>query len=135
MFAWIVNVGASLAIMSNTVQGLISFHKPDYVPQGWHATLFMYAFIVVPVLCNLALRRMLNTLETVGGIFHVLFFIVVIAVMATMSERSTPEFVFKTLTNDVSGWTNPGVSWCLGLLTTVFPITSFDGVLHMSKFP
>ncbi|KAF2252416.1 amino acid transporter, partial [Trematosphaeria pertusa] len=131
VFAWIFNVGASLSILANMVQGLILFHKPSYEPKQWHGTLFMYAFIVVPVLCNFALRRTLNTLETIGGICHVLFFITVIAVLAVTAERSTTDFVFKTLTHDVSGWTNPGVAWCLGLLTTVFPITSFDGVLHM----
>jgi amino acid transporter len=116
------------------VQGLIIFHNPDYEPKRWHATMLMYAFIVAPVLCNLVLRRVLNTLETIGGICHVLFFIATITVLSTLAERSTTDFVFKTLTNDVSGWTNPGVAWSLGLLTTVFPITSFDGVLHMSEF-
>jgi amino acid transporter len=133
VFAWIVNVGGSLSVLSNMVQGLVSFHNLDYEPKGWHATMLMYAFIVVPVICNLALRRVLNTLETIGGICHVLFFIATITVLSTLAERSTTDFVFKTLTNDVSGWRNPGVAWCLGLLTTVFPTTGFDGVLHMSE--
>lgn len=131
MFAWIANVGASLSILANMVQGLISFHVPTYEPQRWHGTLLMLAFILAPLLCNLVLRRILNTLETIGGICHVLFFIVVITVLSTLAQRSTTDFVFKTLTHDVSGWSDPGVAWCLGLLTTVFPITSFDGVLHM----
>jgi amino acid transporter len=131
VFAWIVNVGGSLSVLANMVQGLIIFNNENYEPQRWHATMFMWAFIVVPVLCNLFLRRILNTLETVGGIFHVLFFIAAIATLTTLSERSSTEFVFKTLTTDMSGWTNPGIAWSLGLLTTVFPITSFDGVLHM----
>lgn len=92
----------------------------------------MWAFIIGPVICNLFLRRVLNTLETIGGICHVLFFVISIAVLATLAERSTTDFVFNTLTRDVSGWSNPGIAWSLGLLTTVFPITSFDGVLHMS---
>ncbi|KAF2185564.1 amino acid transporter [Zopfia rhizophila CBS 207.26] len=131
VFAWIVNVGGSLSVLSNMVQGLVIFHNETYEPKRWHATMFMWAFIVAPVLCNLFLRRVLNTLETIGGICHVLFFIVVIATLSTLADRSTPEFVFQTLTTDVSGWSNPGVAWSLGLLTTVFPITSFDGVLHM----
>ncbi|PVH99996.1 amino acid transporter [Periconia macrospinosa] len=131
VFAWIFNVGASLSILANTVQGFIIFHNPNYEPKGWHSTLLMYAFIVVPVLANLVLRRTLNTLETIGGIFHVLFFITVITVLSVTAKRSTTAFVFQTLTHNVSGWNNPGVAWCLGLLTTVFPITSFDGVLHM----
>ncbi|TVY88655.1 Choline transport protein [Lachnellula willkommii] len=52
--------------------------------------------------------------------------------MVTLSERSTTEFVFHELWTGLSGWTNPGVSFSLGILTVAFPITSFDGVLHMS---
>jgi hypothetical protein len=114
------------------VQQLVLFHNPTYEPKSWHATFYMWAFIVGPVICNLFLRRVLNVLETIGGICHVLFFVISIAVLTTLAERSTTEFVFNTLTRDVSGWSNPGVAWSLGLLTTVFPITSFDGVLHMS---
>jgi hypothetical protein len=115
------------------VQGLVLFHDETYTPKRWHATMFMWAFIVGPVLCNLFLRRVLNTLETIGGVFHVLFFIAVVITLTTLAERSTTDFVFKTLTTNVSGWSNPGIAWNLGLLTTVFPITSFDGVLHMSR--
>jgi hypothetical protein len=34
--------------------------------------------------------------------------------------------VFNTLTHDISGWTNPGVAFGLGLLTMTFPITGID---------
>jgi hypothetical protein len=93
----------------------------------------MYFFIVAPVLCNLGLRRVLNTMENVAGVCHVLFFIVAVVVLTTMSEKASTDFVFRTLTHDVSGWNNPTVAFSLGLLTTVFPTTSFDGILHMSK--
>jgi len=77
---------------------------------------------------------MLNTLEMIGGICHVLFFIVSIITLVVLAERSTSSFVFNNLWHDVSGWENPGVAFSLGLLTVTFPITSFDGVLHMSQF-
>ena len=95
----------------------------------------MIAFTVVPVIANFYFRRLLTTLEMVGGIIHVVFFVVTIVVMVTLSERSTSSFVFNNLWTDISGWTNPGVAFSLGILTVTFPITSFDGVLHMSKSP
>jgi hypothetical protein len=76
---------------------------------------------------NFYFKRLLNTLETIGGILHVVFFIVTIVVLTVLAQRSTTDFVFKTLVTGVSGWTNPGVSFGIGLLTVIFPVA---GELH-----
>lgn len=152
VFAWMTNVGGSLVVLASMVQGLIIFNDATYVPQGWHAALLMWAFIAVPVACNLWLRRTFNTLETIGGVCHVVFFFACTITLVVLARRSTADFVFTTLIHDVSGWTNPAAAWSIGLLTVTFPITSksgdmyaisytctkieligFDGVLHMSQ--
>ncbi|KAF2864925.1 amino acid/polyamine transporter I [Massariosphaeria phaeospora] len=130
VIAWICNCAAATSISSNTLSGLIIFNNPSYEPKAWHATLFLIALIIVPVLMNLALRRVINYLETLGGILHVIFFVAVVATLTTLAKRSTPEFVFKTLHTN-SGWDNPGVAFSIGMLATAYPISSFDGVLHM----
>lgn len=109
------------------------FWDPSYEMPRWHATLMMIGFTVLTLLLNLFLRRIFNVLETLGGVFHVLFFVAIIAIMATLGERSSPEFVFTELVSGVSGWTNPGVCFNIGLLTTLLPLTGADSVLHMSK--
>jgi choline transport protein len=43
-----------------------------------------------------------------------------------LARRSTPDFVFNTLTTGQSGWTNPGVSWGLGLLTVTFAVSGAE---------
>jgi hypothetical protein len=53
----------------------------------------------------------------IGGILHILLFIVTITTLAAMAQHSTTGFVFKTLVTGVSGWTNPGISFGIGLLT------------------
>jgi amino acid transporter len=132
VIAWICNCAAALSVSSNTLSGLIIFNNPTYEPKAWHATLFLIALIILPVLLNLVIRRVINNLETAGGIFHVIFFVAIVATLTTLSKRSTPSFVFKTLHTD-SGWDNPGVAFSIGMLATAFPISSFDGILHMSK--
>jgi len=94
--------------------------------------MFMWLFIVVPLVFNLYFKRLLNTFETIGGIIHVVFFIVSIATLTALARRSTNQWVWHTLVNDISGWTNPGVSFGLGLLTMTVPIVGADGLLHMS---
>jgi Amino acid permease len=135
IFAWITVTAASPAYLSNIVTGLVIFNYPDYEPQRWQGTLIMWCFVIIPVIWNFWFRRMLNTLEMIGGICHVVFFIVSIITLVVLAQRSSASFVFNTLTADIniSGWTNPGVAFSLGMLTVTFPITSFDGILHMSK--
>lgn len=88
------------------------------------------SFVIVPVILNLALRKVINPLETIGGIFHVLFFISFITMLAVLAKRSTVDFVFNTLHTN-SGWDNRGVAFSIGMLTTAYCVSSFDGVLHM----
>jgi choline transport protein len=69
----------------------------------------------------------------IGGICHVVFFLVSIITLVVLAEKSSAAFVFNNLWHNVSGWNNPGVAFSIGLITVTFPITAFDGVLHMSK--
>lgn len=61
-------------------------------------------------------------------------FIVFVAVLIAKGTRSDTIFVFKTLTTEVSGWNNPGISWGLGLLSMTFSVTGADSVIHMCKY-
>jgi hypothetical protein len=84
----------------------------------------MWGFIIIPVVWNFWFRKLQNSLELIGGICHVIFFIVSIIVLAVLAQHSSSGFVFNTLTHDLSGWTNPAAAWSIGLLTVAFPITS-----------
>lgn len=132
VIAWVCNCAASVSVSSNAVSGLIIFNNPNYEPKAWHATLLLITLIILPVAINLYLRKIVNYLETIGGVFHVIFFVSIVATLLALAKRSTPEFVFKTLHTD-SGWNNPGIAFSIGMLATAYPISSFDGVLHMSK--
>lgn len=109
------------------------FNNEDYVPERWHTSLIMIAVMIIPITCNLWFRKVLTPFEATGGILHIGLFIVYVAVLIAMGTRSSSDFVFKTLTTDVSGWGNPGVSWGLGLLSMTFSVTGADSVLHMCK--
>ncbi|KAF2502854.1 amino acid transporter [Lophium mytilinum] len=132
IFAWICSCTSNPAILSNIIVGLAIFNYPDYVPERWHTTLIMWAFTILPFVANFWFRRLLNPLEAVGAICHVLFFIISIITLVVLAERSTVSYVFETLTHDASGWNNAAVSWGIGLLSVTYPLTGFDGVLHMS---
>jgi choline transport protein len=39
-----------------------------------------------------------------------------------MAQKSSTEYVFQTLTKDVSGWDNSAVAWGIGLITVTYPL-------------
>jgi len=130
--AWIFTASAVTANLANIVTAMIIFNNENYVHHSWHTAMLMWLFIIVPLVFNLYFKKLLNTFETIGGITHVVFFIVSIITLTALSRRSTNEFVWQTLVNDLSGWTNSGVAFGLGLLTMTVPLVGADGLLHMS---
>lgn len=113
VIAWVCSCTGAFSFMSNTLSELIIFNSPSYEPKSWHRTLFLIAFLVVPLVLNLYLKKIINYLETIGGIFHVVFFVAIVTILCTLSKRSTPEYVFKTLHTD-AGWENSGVAFSIG---------------------
>ncbi|KAK1983963.1 amino acid/polyamine transporter I [Colletotrichum cereale] len=130
--AWCFACGGPPSILANIITSLAAFNNEAYEPQRWHTSLVMIATLALPFAANLYLRRLLDVFEVVGGVLHVALFAGFLAVLAAFGRRSSPEYVFKTLTSDVSGWDSPGTSWGLGLLTVTFSVTGFDSVIHMS---
>jgi hypothetical protein len=121
--AWIFAAAGTTANLANQLSALIIFNYPNYDPKPWHVASFMWIFILTPLVFNLCFRKLLNTFETIGGIIHIVFFVVTIVTLTTLAERSTTDFVFKTIVTGVSGWTNPGICFGIGLLTVVNPLT------------
>jgi choline transport protein len=112
-----------VAFLEGTIiQGLVIQNNPNYVPKLWHGTLLTWAVLVLPILCNLFARRILPALEIVGALGHIIFFLVIIITLAVLSPRSTASFVFTTSTTGLSGWSSPGIQWCIGLLSSAFPL-------------
>lgn len=46
--------------------------------------------------------------------------------------KNTASFVSTEVTNS-SGWSNDGVSWQIGLLSTVYPVLGYDSACHLSE--
>jgi choline transport protein len=109
-------------LLGTVIQGLIIFNDETYVPERWHGTLLTWAVLAIPVACNVFARRALAPLEIIGGVTHILFLILFVVTLAVMAPRSTASFVFTQTLTGLSGWSNVGVQWNIGLLSAVFPL-------------
>lgn len=134
VFAWLATAAVGPFIVGSQIQGLAVLIYPDYAPKSWHATLIMWAIMVLPVLANIWGRKLIKPIELVAGVVHLVGWpIVVGTLLACAPTRSPKEFVFETFVSGLSGWTNSGVVFSVGLLTPTFAMAGFDGMLHLSE--
>ena len=133
--AWVATVAQPAYFLATLIQGMVILNHDDYTPKRWHGTLLAWCILAIPVLINIFARRVLPSIEIVGAVTHISFYITFVVTLAVLAPRSSTEFVFKTNVFGLSGWENQPVQWCIGLISATFPLGGFDGVLHMSKFP
>jgi choline transport protein len=67
-----------------------------------------------------------------AGIVHVVALVAIVVVLAVMAPKNTAKFVF-TETSNQSGWSSDGVSWLVGLLSTVYPFLGYDAACHLAE--
>ena len=103
--------------------GLIGINNVNYVPHLWHITLIMWAYLTVCVILSVYARKLLVAIEMFGGIIHIAFFVATVVTLGVMGPRSSAESVFTKSFFGLSGWSNDGVQWCLGLLTSTSLLT------------
>lgn len=133
MFAWCFACAGPPSLLSNIITAVAIFNYEGYIPERWHVSLIMIATLVPPLVCNLWFRKMLNTVEIIGGLLHICLFVIFIVIITVLGSRNSNDAVVKTLVWESSGWNNQGISFGLGMLPATFSLTGSDSVLHMSK--
>ena len=123
VFAWIAAATLLPYFTGSQICGLVILNYPNYVYKGWHATLIGYATILIPFVFNIFARKTLRPIEVIGAIIHFAFFVVFVSVLPALGGRNSAEYVFTANSGGVSGWDNPAIEWCIGLLSAVFPLT------------
>lgn len=107
-------------------------HVDSYEPKGWQTFLLMALFSLIGLVMLTLGQKVLPILQTVSGVMHIVFFVVIMVVLLAMSEKASSEFVWTKFENN-SGWSNNGISFCIGLLLPAFSISGADGCVHMAE--
>lgn len=114
-FSWISLLCSVANTGANITTALVSISYPDYVVQGWHTVLIMYAYLISMGAISMYLFWIIPWVEFVVGILHVVLWIVIVAVLLALAPQHTTEFVFFEKSN-LSGWSNDFVSFNLGII-------------------
>jgi choline transport protein len=100
---------------------LVNLNNPGFVPQRWQGMLFYWFILAYVLVLNVWGSRILSHANIAAGVLHVAGFVVITVVLGAMTEQKhTAAYVFTEVSN-TSGWQSDGLSWLVGLLSTVYP--------------
>ncbi|KAF7554873.1 hypothetical protein G7Z17_g2594 [Cylindrodendrum hubeiense] len=134
-FGWIAVAGSAPFLAGTMVQGLLVLNlSPDnYTFERWHGTLIYWAILLAAACICIFCSNLLPLLEKLSMALHVILFLVIVIVMCVVSPtKNSAAFVFTTFENN-SGWSNDGVAWCIGLLSSCYVVIGYDGATHLSE--
>lgn len=122
-FAWISLLAGVVNICANVTTTIVVANYPDYVPQGWHTILIMYAYLAVFAILNMYVFWLIPWIEFVAGLLHLIQWIILASVLLVLAPRHSNSFVFTEKAN-LSGWNSDFVSFNLGMQLVSLLITA-----------
>ncbi|KAH8731958.1 amino acid/polyamine transporter I [Phaeosphaeriaceae sp. PMI808] len=134
-----INIGGQIVLTASAVlavalhiQAYAILNNESYIPTRWQSLLLYFAVLVYCAALNIWGARMLPIANLMSGVLHIVGLVVIIIVLGVMAPKNTSSFVFTEVSNS-SGWSNPGVSWLVGLLSAVYPMLGYDAACHLAE--
>jgi amino acid transporter len=129
---WLASLGSGCFLTGGLIQGLLILCQPDtYVPQNWHVTLLYWAVILFCVFINVAAGWLLPKFEGALLVLHILGFFAILIPLLVLGPKGDAKEVFTTFVN-MGGWDSQGLSFCIGIMGSVFAFVGGDGPIHVS---
>ncbi|CAG8401060.1 unnamed protein product [Penicillium salamii] len=133
VLAWQAGAASGSFLTGTIIQGLISVRDPDYEPQNWQGTLFVFAMVLVIYIFNVYASDIMPILNNLLMILHVLSWAVILIVLWAMAPRRSAEAVFLTEWKNLGGWSSMGLSVMIGQISAIYGSLSSDAAAHMSE--
>jgi choline transport protein len=127
---WQATLASSAYLTGSLIQGILVLTQPNYVPQNWHATLLFWAIIAFCVIITTGASWLLPKFEGMILIIHILGFFGIMIPLLTLGPREDAKEVFTTFINK-GGWDSQGLSFCIGMMGTVYAFVGGDGAIHV----
>ena len=129
---WLASLSSGAFLTGGLIQGLLILCQPDtYIPQNWHVTLLYWAVILFCVFINVAAGWLLPKFEGALLVLHILGFFAILIPLLVLGPKGDAKEIFTTFVN-LGGWDSKGLSFCIGIMGSVFAFVGGDGPIHVS---
>lgn len=131
MIGWQTAFAAAAHLAGTQIQGVAILAHKTYNAERWHATLIMWASILVGISVNLVGGKLFPRLEKGGLVLHVLGCVAIIITLVVLADHRSDQEVFREFLNG-GEWPTQGLSWFVGISGCAFSFAGGDAVVHVS---
>ncbi|KAF2833513.1 amino acid transporter [Ophiobolus disseminans] len=131
LIGWQATTAAQAYLAGVVVQSVILIFNEDYVGKPWQAMLCGWALLALAVVINTVGSKTLAHFEGLILILHVLGFFAILIPLVYLSPHNTAS-VFTTMINS-GGWPTQGISFLVGMPSTIFCLVGVDSCVHMAE--
>ena len=132
MLAWQAGSASGSFLTGTIIQGLISIRNPDYTPENWQGTLFVFAMILVIYVFNVYASNLMPILNNLLMVFHILSWAVIVIVLWAMAPHQSARAVFTKWEN-LGGWSSMGLTVMIGQISAIYASLSMSQTIKRSK--
>nr|QZS37072.1 C070A protein [Hypoxylon sp. CO27-5] len=131
---WIALTASGGLLTGSMIQSIALLTHPEYRKnmRDWQATLLLWAGVALSYGINTSFNKLLVKFEGFAFIIHILGFFGVILPLVLLSDHVSTQEVFGTFSN-LGGWPTQGLSFCIGIMGTVFSFLGGDGAIHLAE--
>lgn len=119
--SWQAGNASGSFLTGTIIQALLTINYPDYVPQAWQGTLFVFAMVAIVYSVNIWGAQVWPKIQNGLMILHILGFFAVIIVLWVLAPHQSAEAVFTGFTNE-GGWSSMGLSLMVGQITAIYSL-------------
>ncbi|MCJ1426816.1 hypothetical protein MMC29_004719, partial [Sticta canariensis] len=132
VISWQAALASSAFLGGTMIQGLLVLNYEGYNFKKWHGTLLLYAIIALSLFVNTYFARLLPKIESMVLFVHVVGFFCILIPLVYLAPHGSPKDVFATFNNG-GGWGTEGLSFFIGLSTSMFAFIGCDAASHMAE--
>lgn len=130
VLAWQAGAASGSFLTGTIIQGLISIRDPNYMPQAWQGTLFVFAMVLVIYIFNVYVASWMPRIQNVLFVLHIFCWVVIVVVLWAMAPHQSASVVFTQFYNG-GGWSTMGVSLMIGQISAIYGSLSELEAVHL----
>lgn len=119
VLAWQAGAASGSFLTGTIIQGLITIRDPNYEPQNWQGTLFVFAMIAVIYFFNVYAASWMPRIQNLLLALHLLCWVIIVVVLFAMAPHNSAKRVFTEFHNG-GDWPAMGVSLMIGQITAIY---------------
>jgi amino acid transporter len=119
VLAWQAGAASGSFLTGTIIQGLITLRNPNYVPENWQGTLFVFAMVAMIYVFNVYAASWMPRVQNVLLILHIFCWVVVVVVLWAMAPHQPAKAVFTEFSNG-GGWPTLGISLMIGQISAIY---------------